>query len=72
MSEKVLKSTPAQIKANKTYREKNKAKIKTIQSDYYEANKDELRKKRMDRYYANKALKQALKELNNGLNIKNE
>ena len=65
MSEKALKSTPAQIKANKTYREKNKVKISKIQSDYYEANKDELRKKRMYRYYKNKALKQALKQITN-------
>ena len=48
MSEKALKSTPAQIKANKTYREKNKVKISKIQSDYYEANKDELRKECID------------------------
>jgi hypothetical protein len=58
-----VKSTPAQIRANKTYRDKNKVKISKIQSDYYEANKEILKKKRMERYYKNKALKQALKQI---------
>jgi hypothetical protein len=59
MPEKVLKSTPAQLRANKKYFDKNKDKIHEIQRQYYLANKEKIKKKRMDRYFANKELKQS-------------
>lgn len=58
MPEKVLKSSPAQLRANKKYFAKNKNKIHEIQRQYYLNNKEKIKKKRMDRYYAQKALRQ--------------
>ena len=57
MPELVLKSTPAQRKANKTYFEKNKQKIHEIHKQYYQKNAEKIKKRRMDRYYQAKALK---------------
>lgn len=58
MPELVLKSTPAQRKANKTYFEKNKQKIHEIHKNYYQKNAEKIKKRRMDRYYQAKALRQ--------------
>jgi len=59
MPEKVLKSTPAQLRANKKYFEKNRDKIHEIQRQYYLNNKEKIKKRRMDRYYTAKALRQS-------------
>jgi hypothetical protein len=59
MPEKVLKSSPAQLRANKKYFEKNKDKIHEIQRQYYLNNKEKIKKKRMDRYYKQKEIKNA-------------
>lgn len=56
---RVYKSSPAQLKANKVYREKNRQKIRDIAKNYYEKNKDSVRAKRKARYYAQKTLKNA-------------
>lgn len=46
----ILKSTPAQIKANAKYREKNKAKIAAKAKLYYQKNKEHLKQYRNDQY----------------------
>ena len=57
MHELVLKSSPAQLRANKKYFDKNKEKIHEIQRQYYLNNKEKIKKRRMERYYAQKALR---------------
>ena len=56
---RVYKSSPAQLRATKVYREKNRQKIRDIAKNYYEKNKQTVRAKRMERYYTQKALKNA-------------
>ena len=55
---RVYKSTPAQQRANRVYREANRQKIRDIAKRYYEKNKASVSEKRRARYHANKALKQ--------------
>jgi len=57
MAEIILKSTPAQIKANKKYREKNKAKIAEKAKLYYQKNKEHLKIYRNNQYRKEKELK---------------
>ena len=53
----ILKSTPAQIKANAKYREKHKAKIAEKAKLYYQQNKEGLKKYRNEQYKKKKELK---------------
>jgi hypothetical protein len=46
----ILKSTPAQIKANAKYREKHKAKIAEKARLYYQKNKEQLKIYRNNQY----------------------
>jgi len=46
----ILKSTPAQIKANAKYREKNKDKISEKAKLYYQHNKERLKTYRNNKY----------------------
>jgi hypothetical protein len=59
MPELVLKSTPAQLRANKKYFDKNKIKIHEIQKNYYLLNAEKIKKRRMERYYQAKALRRS-------------
>jgi len=53
----LLKSAPAQIKANAKYREKNKDKIAEKAKLYYQKNKERLKKYRNNKYKKEKELK---------------
>mgnify|MGYP000206030109 CR=1 FL=1 len=45
-----LKSTPAQLRAYKNYREKNREQARRLASAWYAANKEEIKAKRKIRY----------------------
>ena len=59
--------TPAQARANKKWREKNKENYQKYQLDYsrnyYEQNKEKIRKRNLERYYEKKEKLAKEKEL---------
>jgi len=63
--------TPAQARANKKWRDKNKEWHRNYQlgysKNYYEQNKETIRVKNLERYYRNKAMKLQAKEENTEL-----
>ena len=52
----MLKSTPAQIRAGRTYYAKNNEEIKRKAKEYYQLHSEELKAKRRERYRAQKSL----------------
>ena len=66
MDARVLKSTPAQLRAYKNYRTKKENNIKICNNmiDYYERNKEEIKRKRRERYRLQKELKKKSEESN--------
>ena len=58
----VLKSTPAQLRASKNYREKARSSVNNHMLDYYEEHKAEILRKKKARYHANKK-KKVIKQL---------
>ena len=54
MTKPVRKSTPAQLRAAKTYREKKRASINNHMIAYYERNKQEILRNKKERYQRKK------------------